>query len=290
MNIGILTSGNLGYEILKEILSKLNILFVLTDSNSKNIFELCYKNQIPCFQGNPRKSRGFDFIKNIEVDIIISINYLFLIELDIIQHAKKVSFNIHGSLLPKYRGRTPHVWSIINNEKTTGVTAHLIDEGCDTGAILGQIEIPIEKTDSGYNLLQKYRPIYLKLLYDIIEKIKMGDLTMKPQNSHEATYFGKRSPEDGQINWNWQKERIINWVRAQSFPYPGAYSYVRNEKIIIDEIKESNQGFNYDFKNGLVVNVDSTIKVKTPNGVLEITKIRNDFTFRKGDLFYENEK
>ena len=126
MKLGILTSGNLGKDTLEKIILNFNVVFVLTDSNSQGILSLCEENKISYFKGNPRNSIGYNFIKKIEVDIIVSINYLFLIEKDIIQHSKQLTFNIHGSLLPKYRGRTPHVWSIINNEKETGITAQVI--------------------------------------------------------------------------------------------------------------------------------------------------------------------
>ncbi len=160
MKIGVLVSGNLGRDILEKLNSNFDIAFVLTDSNSNGILKLCKKNEISCFKGNPRKGVGYNFIKNIFVDIILSVNYLFLIEKDIIQHSRLLTFNIHGSLLPKYRGRTPHVWAIINNEKETGITAHVIDENCDTGDIISQIKIPINETDTGNDLLNKYKSEY----------------------------------------------------------------------------------------------------------------------------------
>ena len=147
MKLGILSSGNLGKDTLEKIILNFTVVFVLTDSNSHGVLSLCKENKIPCFKGNPRNGIGYDFIKKIEVDIIVSINYLFLIEKDIIQHSKQLTFNIHGSLLPKYRGRSPHVWAIINNEKVTGITAHVIDEGCDTGDIISQIKIACDDAE-----------------------------------------------------------------------------------------------------------------------------------------------
>ena len=113
MKIGVLASGNLGLDVLGKINSDYDISFVFTDNSSNDILKLCKENKIPFFVGNPRNGIGYNFIKNICVDIIVSVNYLFLIEKDIIQHSRLITFNIHGSLLPKYRGRTPHVWAII---------------------------------------------------------------------------------------------------------------------------------------------------------------------------------
>lgn len=284
MKLGILTSGNLGKDTLEKIILNFNVVFVLTDSNSQGILSLCEENKISYFKGNPRNSIGYNFIKKIEVDIIVSINYLFLIEKDIIQHSKQLTFNIHGSLLPKYRGRTPHVWSIINNEKETGITAHVIDEGCDTGDIISQIKIPINEIETGAEILNKYKLEYYNLILGVFKKLNSGKLELIKQDEQLATYFGKRTPEDGRINWNWQKDRITNWVRAQAYPYPGAFSYVNNQKLIIDKVKDFSCGFRFDTKNGTILALTPNIVVKTPNGALEIKKSRQILTIEIGDI------
>jgi len=284
MKLGILSSGNLGKEILEKIILNFNVEFVLTDNNSQGILTLCEEYKIPCFKGNPRNSVGYDFIKKIEVDIIASINYLFLIEKDIIQHSKQLTFNIHGSLLPRYRGRTPHVWSIINNEKVTGITAHIIDEGCDTGDIISQIKIPINETETGDEILNKFKLEYYNLILDVFKKIDSGKLELIKQDEKLATYYGKRTPEDGRINWNWHKERISNWIRAQAYPYPGAFSYVNNQKLIIDKVEYCFHGFRFDTENGTVLAITPNIVVKTPNGALEIKKYRRKLKIEIGDI------
>ena len=282
MVLGVLTSGNLGLNILIKIESRFMIGFVLTDSNSLKIIDFCKLKKIPYYTGNPRKNKAYEFIKNITVDIIASVNYLFLINKDIINHSCKLTFNIHGSLLPKYRGRTPHVWAIINNEKETGITAHKIDEGCDTGDIIEQIIIPIEISDTGNDILQNYKKYYFKLLLDVVSKCENNTLQFKKQNEIFATYFEKRTPSDGKIEWDWQKERIRNWVRAQSTPYPGAFAFFENNKIIIDEVKFSEIGYNDEIDNGIVLANEPNIIVKTPNGPLELTKLRTPIKLSLG--------
>lgn len=285
MRIGVLTSGYLGEYILEKFISNFDIKFVLTDSNSREILKTCKGNRIPYFKGNPRNGVGYNFIKNIEVDVIISVNYLFLIENDIINHSKQLTFNIHGSLLPKYRGRTPHVWAIINNEKKTGITAHIIDEYCDAGNIISQIEIQIDPFDTGNDILNKFKMLYFSLITKVIEKLKSENIEFTKQDENSATYFGIRKPEDGRINWNWQKERIINWVRAQANPYPGAFSYVNNQKLIIDKVEECSLGFRFDIENGTVLAVTPSIVVKTTNGALEVKKSRQKLKVKIGDIF-----
>jgi methionyl-tRNA formyltransferase len=219
--------------------------------------------------------------------VLISINYIFLIEKNLIQIPKILAFNIHGSLLPKYRGRTPHVWSIINNEKLTGITAHLIDEGCDTGDIIKQIQIIIENDDTGASILKKYESHYYTIVDNVLDKISKNQLVTIEQDNSKATYFGKRTPDDGLIDWNWHRERIYNWIRAQSFPYPGAFTFYMNDKVIIDWIEFDDNGFDINIPNGTIVSINP-IRVKTPNGLVKITKMRNSINKISLNTKFEN--
>ena len=276
MNLALFVSGGLGFKVLEHLMeSKHSIKCVFTDSSSKGIVDTANDNRLPIFTGNPRNARALRFIDDYEINIILSVNYLFLIESSLFSKAT-LAVNIHGSLLPKYRGRTPHVWAIINNESKTGVTAHLIDDGCDTGDIIKQKEVIIKSNDTGADILEKFNKLYVPLVDEILTDFERGTITLLPQNNKNATFFGKRTPDDGRINWGWQKERIRNWVRAQAYPYPGAFTYSEglNEKVIIDEVVFSDRGFNETDTNGLIVSLNP-ICVKTPNGILELRNIRN---------------
>tara|TARA_Y100000816_G_C26106296_1_gene588084 strand:+ start:2931 stop:3791 length:861 start_codon:yes stop_codon:yes gene_type:complete len=275
LKLGVLSSGDLGNDTLEKIISTYSVSFVMTDHNSTKIINMCKRNKIAYFIGNPRNGNGYNFIINHNIDVLISINYLFIIEPDIINHPRILSFNIHGSLLPKYRGRTPHVWAIINNENKTGITAHKIDEGCDTGDIISKVKIPINENETGYDILKKYKLNYFNIVRDVLKKIELDKLEFEKQDENLATYFGKRTPDDGRINWNWHKERIHNWVRALSDPYPGAFSFYGEKKIIIDKVAEVSLGFRFNEENGTILKINPNIIVKTPNGALELKRIRN---------------
>lgn len=286
LKLAVLCSGGLGFDTLKKIRAEFNVMCVLTDSNSNAIIDFSKNNNIPCFAGNPRQGKGFGFIKSFDIDVIASINYLFLIEEDIINHSNKLTFNIHGSLLPKYRGRTPHVWAIINGEKEAGITAHIIDKGCDTGKIIEQQVIPIEYEDTGAVMLQKYAKAYFPVVKKILKDLENNKLTLRTQDESLATYFGKRTPEDGIINWNWTKEKLRNWVRAQAHPYPGAFSFYNGKKIIIDKVDFSKE---IDFskgENGQIMSISPLLIVKVSNGgvVLDIIRTEN-CTFDLGKKF-----
>jgi len=273
MRLGLLVSGNLGHIVLNFLDANYPVIFVMTDKNSERIIEFCKNKKIKYFIGNPRGGRCTTFIQNFEIDVLISVNYLFLIDNDLISMPEKMAFNIHGSLLPKYRGRTPHVWAIINNEKETGITAHQIDDGCDTGDIIEQVVFPIEENETGADILNKFNESYVPLIKSVLNKITNETIVLKGQEHDKASFFGKRTPDDGQINWNWQKERIRNWVRAQAYPYPGAFTLLDEEKIIIDEISFQDKAYRYDMPNGLVLSVNP-ILIKTPNGVVKLNRIR----------------
>ncbi len=291
LKLTLLISGNLGYEIIKHISNKtdIKIVAIFTDYNSESIIKYADSMNIKIFKGNPRKQKDKLERFLIEIgksDLIFSINYLFIIEKILIDYPRLFALNIHGSLLPKYRGRTPHVWAIINGENKTGITVHKIDEGVDTGDILLQKEINIEEKDTGNDILQKYNLIYPELVEESIKLVIKNKANFYKQNNLKATYFGKRTPNDGEINWNWSKERIYNWVRAQASPYPGAFTFYKNKKIIIDKIEFSDYGFTFNDKNGKILNSLNKI-IKTPNGAMKIIKYRFEENNSK-DIFEKN--
>lgn len=274
MKLGLLISGGLGYDFLKKIVELHEIIFVFTDKQSIEIINFSQNKSIPIFIGNPRKNSTSEFIQFKEIEVLLSVNYLYIIDRQLIEKPTVLALNIHGSLLPKYRGRTPHVWAIINNETKTGITAHLIEEDCDTGPIVDQEIIHIDPEDTGQNILEKFKIHYTPFVQKILTQIENKTFHLTVQNESEATYFGKRIPDNGRINWDWQKERIKNWVRAQSHPYPGAFCFINDNKIIIDEIAFNKAGYHFEDANGLVISINP-ILIKTSNGVVELKKIRN---------------
>lgn len=285
LKLGILASGLLGFHVLENLFKSHNINFVATNSTSDQIIALCNQKKAPLFIGIPNKGKLLKFINNMDCDVLLSINYLYIIEKEIINYPKKVAINIHGSLLPKYRGRTPHVWAIINGEKECGITAHLIDEECDTGAVLLQHKVNILPEDTGQKILEKYKSYYPTIVKKVLLMIDNNSLNRKQQAHEKATFFGKRTPEDGRIDWSWHKERIYNWVRAQAHPYPGAFTFYNGSKVVIDKIDFSDMGYNYAMENGSIIKSDNNVPyVKTSNGVIKLTNIRNQSTIK----FIEN--
>lgn len=294
LKIGLLVSGELGYNCMKQIRAKFDTPFVFTDRSSKRIISYCQQHKIPIFIGNPRVQNKMQFLDNFSIDILFSINYLFLIDQEMISKPKIAALNIHGSLLPKYRGRTPHVWSIINGEKKTGITVHHIDLGCDTGDIIYQESIHITDQNTGGDLLAAYKKRYPAIVLDLLHQVKTGSLPQAiKQDETKASYFEKRTPEDGQIDWNLPIDQIVNWVRALSHPYPGAFTFYKNRKIVIDRISKVQvpKTVNDTHEVGEIISVNPVVVVKSGSGYLKIDKMRNKIVnFERGNCFQTRTK
>lgn len=172
-------------------------------------------------------------IKEIAPDIIFSFYYRDLVKKEILDIPKHGCLNMHGSLLPKYRGRVPINWALINGEKETGVTLHYMVEKADAGDIVGQEKIAIDDNDTAKTIHLKARDATTKLLNELLPAVKTGNAPRTPQNDSDATKFGGRKPADGEIDWKKTACEIRNLVRAVTYPYPGAFSFMGDRKCLI---------------------------------------------------------
>lgn len=233
--------GALGKSCLSELLKLgLKVSHVLTHKEMKgdSVDTLALEKNIPFYYSDLRKDAELlDELKSFKTKFLISVNYRFIIPGELINQAQ-YPLNIHGSLLPKYRGRSPHIWAIINGENFTGVTCHIMELTVDTGPIYSQIKIPILSDTTGNDIINEFIEKYPQVLRDTLDKIN-SNYKPTPQIEEEATYFGKRIPEMGYIDILRSKKCIINFVRAQTKPYPGAYYFLPSgEKIVIYKIEE----------------------------------------------------
>lgn len=136
------------------------------------------------------------------------------------------AYNLHGSLLPAYRGRCPVNWVLVQGETRTGVTLHRMVARADAGDIVGQRTVPIERTDTAVLLYRKLCAAGGELLDELLPRIMTGTAPRIPQDVAQGSYFGGRRPEDGRIDWHWPAERIYNMIRAVTDPYPGAFCHL----------------------------------------------------------------
>lgn len=147
------------------------------------------------------------------------------------------ALNVHGALLPQFRGANVLNWAIINGESETGVTVHQIDAGIDTGPIVAQRRISITDDDTALSVRSKLSVLGEELLSEIIPQALRAPVAVTPQDNSIARVWSKRTPQDGKIDWSWPTDQIYNLIRALVSPWPGAfYLDASGNRVVIDTI------------------------------------------------------
>jgi len=154
---------------------------------------------------------------------------------DLLAVPRIAAVNIHGALLPQYRGCNPIQWALINNETETGVTTHYITKDFDVGDIIAQKHVPIFFEDTWVDIQNRIAKATEEMLSVEILKLLKGTNERKSQDISQARYFRRRKPEDGAIDWHKSVEYIYNLVRALVKPHPGAFYIREEEKVFLDE-------------------------------------------------------
>jgi UDP-4-amino-4-deoxy-L-arabinose formyltransferase/UDP-glucuronic acid dehydrogenase (UDP-4-keto-hexauronic acid decarboxylating) len=208
-----------------------------------------------------------DRIQAMAPDMIFSFYYRNLLSDAITSTARHGAFNLHGSLLPKYRGRAPLNWALVNGDKETGVTLHRMVKRADAGNIVAQQAVAIDEADVALTLHRKLCASAQTLLRDALPLIASGSITEKSQDESQASTVRGRTPEDGRLNWEQSAESLHNLVRAVSDPWPGAFGFVGTSKFIVWKSRVRNDVA--AAKPGTVMSVNPLV-VACGNGALEI--------------------
>lgn len=198
-------------------------------------------------------------IKDLNPDIIFSFYYRSMVKQTILDMPKAGCLNLHGSLLPAYRGRCPTNWVLVNGEKESGVTLHYMTAKPDDGDIVAQQRVPISDDDTGKSLFDKLTNAASGMLDAVLPQIKKGKATRSKQNQSKASYFGGRRPEDGYIDWARTASQVRNLVRAVTRPYPGAFSYIGDRKTMFWAMSEVASGKGKKMKPGTVISIDPLV-------------------------------
>ena len=177
-----------------------------------------------------------DLIPKLEAlspDYIFSFYYRHMIPAQILACAKIASLNMHGSLLPKYRGRAPVNWAILHGESETGATLHIMEAKPDAGDIVGQVAVSIGPDETATDVFGKVSQAAVKVLETALPSLTSGHVPRKPNELQKGSYFGGRKPADGQIHWNQTAQQVHNLVRAVAPPYPGAFTEYEGKTMIV---------------------------------------------------------
>ena len=229
--------GRAGIEALRRNGFEISAVFTHKDNADENIWfgsvaELAGEYGIPVFA--PEDVNHPVWVGRIQAmapDFIFSFYYRNMLKEEILAIPAKGALNLHGSLLPKYRGRVPINWAIINGEKETGVTLHYMTKKADAGDIVDQEKIAITNDDTAKTLFGKAEKAAALMLDRALPLLKDGKAARIPQDDAQATVFGGRKPADGQIDWSKSADEIRNLIRAVTLPYPGAFSYITDRKV-----------------------------------------------------------
>lgn len=195
----------------------------------------CRENNIPIHISEKKKGEQFyHVIYEWAPDLIVVSGWYHVIKEDILSLPNRGVIGLHSSILPKYRGGAPLVWQIINGEETAGITLFYMDKGTDTGDIIGQKEVAIEREDDIRTLYKKVGKKGIELLEENIPLIERNRAPRRVQRDLEKyEVYPQRREEDGKIQWSWKAKDIYNFVRAQTKPYSGAFSLCEGKKIRI---------------------------------------------------------
>lgn len=206
-------------------------------------------------------------IRELQPDIIFSFYYRNMLSDEILSLAPQGGFNLHGSLLPRYRGRAPINWALVNGESETGATLHKMVKRPDAGDIVGQYKVAISEQDTALTLHKKVLEAAQVVLREQLPKLQNGTASLTAQNEADASYFGRRTAADGEIQWHKSAREINNLVRAVTEPYPGAFSYLGQRQMIVWRARVLDIA--HDKQPGTVLNTTPLV-IACGEGALEI--------------------
>lgn len=188
----------------------------------------------------PRKSAGYpefrDWVKGLAPDLVICFSYSMLLGEDLLSIPRRGAINLHGGLLPQYRGANVLNWAIIEGAEEAGMSAHYMTPRIDDGDVIFQKSVPIAECDTALTLKRKLDAAGFELVDRIHAAARVGDaLFGTPQDEARARHYRRRTPEDGLIDWRRPTREIFNLIRALVAPWPGAFYRDRDgHKIVVD--------------------------------------------------------
>jgi len=225
-------------EALLEIGAPVAALFTHQDSGDEEIWwrscaALAESRGIPIYTPEAVDATWVARIAALEPAALYSFSYRNLLSERVLRLASIAALNLHPSLLPRYRGRAPVNWVLVNGERETGVTLHHMVARADAGDIVAQRAASIDDDDTALTLYRKLVPLGAGLVRESHPLIVAGRAPRHPQDLSQGNYCGRRRPDDGRIDWNWPARRIFNLVRAVTHPYPGAFCFESGRKLYV---------------------------------------------------------
>lgn len=232
---------NVGYRCLDELLrqgAEVALIFTHEDSPTEEIWfasvrELAERHGIPYLTSDINEPENVARLREIAPDFIFSFYYRNMIKPEVLDIPRCGALNLHGSWLPRYRGRVPVNWAVINGENETGATLHYMVEKPDAGDIVDQEKVVIAFTDTAFDVFTKVTDAAVRVIARSWPLLRDGKAPRVPMDLKAGSYFGGRKPADGLIDWTQSAVRIYNLVRGVTHPYPGAFTYLDGKKVTV---------------------------------------------------------
>ncbi|HEY8389602.1 MAG TPA: methionyl-tRNA formyltransferase [Clostridia bacterium] len=238
---------------------------------SPPIVNTAKENNIPVYQFKSIKKEGVEILKNLKPDVMVTAAYGQILSKEILEIAPHGVINVHGSLLPKYRGAAPIQWAIINGETKTGITIMQTAEGLDNGDMILKKEVNIEPNDNAVTLTKKMSQVGADALLEALDLIEQGKATFTPQDESQSSYYPMLTKDLGKIDWSKSAQEINCLIRGL-YDWPGTYSTLWGVKFKIIEAEVNSKS--YPVKPGTIVNLDKYITVMCGKDCLNILKIQ----------------
>jgi methionyl-tRNA formyltransferase len=259
-------------------------VYTHADDPNENIWfgsvaELAQLHNIPVtVVGSSDQPGLMESIAAAQADFLFSFYYRFMLPPALLALARKGAFNMHGSLLPKYRGRVPVNWAIIHGERETGATLHEMVAKPDAGRLVDQLAVPILPNDTALDVFRKVTVAAETVLYRSLPLLINGTATLSTQNLAAGNYCGGRKPEDGRVNWNWSAAQVHNLIRAVAPPYPGAFCDLNGKRLNLFGTIDLGEKSNVTAQPALLLH-DGQLHLRcNDGGLLQVTQAQFDGT------------
>lgn len=241
----------------------------------RSVRGLAEQHALPVF--TPERLDGGNWLARLQAwapEFIFSFYYRRMLPNAVLETARLGAMNLHGSLLPKYRGRCPVNWVLINDETETGVTLHHMVAKADAGDIVAQRRVAIADDDTAYTLYGKQTAAAIDLMREVYPQLCAGTAPRIVQDHSQASYFGGRRPADGAIDWAKSARGIYNLVRAVTHPYPGAFAQWRGQPLLIWRAQAESDGGERIPAPGTVMAIDDGLVVQTGAGCVRALRVQ----------------
>ena len=232
---------NVGYRCLEELLRQgadVRLIFTHEDSPTEEIWfksvrELADRHGIPYVTSDINLPENVARVRETAPAFLLSFYYRNMIKPAVLELAARGALNLHGSYLPRYRGRVPVNWAVINGETETGATLHYMVEKPDAGEIVDRERVAIDFTDTAFDVFNKVTDAAVTVIGRAWPLLLAGTAPRIPMDLKAGNYCGGRKPEDGRIDWTRSAVQLYNLVRGVTHPYPGAFTHLGGQKVVI---------------------------------------------------------